>query len=216
MGVTSRPEFAPEDLEPVDLDGLEARFELEDVRVSSVALTDVNAGSGRVRSAHIEDVELVGARLRAVGLLDVVVERIDASNGDWGGAELRRVRFSDARLTGLNLGEARIEEVSFTACKLDYANFRHSRIRHVSFEDCVLTGADFQGAEIEATLFSGCQLVQADFSRAVMSRVDLRGSQLEPAGSLHGLRGAIIDSSQLLELAQLLAAELGISLDDDR
>jgi uncharacterized protein YjbI with pentapeptide repeats len=214
IGNSESPDLDLQDLARVELERLDAGFELEDARVSAVSLAEVNAGSGRVRRVYLEDVELVGSKLRAVGLVDVAAERIDSSNGDWGGAELRRVRFNDARLTGLNLGEARIEEVSFTACKLDYANFRHSKITHVSFEDCVLTGADFQGASIEATLFSGCQLVEADFSRAEMDRVDLRGSQLAPAGSLLGLRGAIIDSSQLFELTQTLAAELGIIVDD--
>ena len=214
IGSRQSPDLDLEDLERVGLMSLDAGFELEDARVSAVSLVAVNAGSGRVRRVQLEDVGLVAGKLRAVGLVDVAAERIDASNGDWGGAELRRVRLNDARLTGLNLGEARIEEVSFTACKLDYANFRHSKIRHVSFVDCVLTGADFQGASIEATLFAGCQLVEADFSRAEMDRVDLRGSQLAPAGSLLGLRGAIIDSAQLLELTQPLAAELGITVDD--
>jgi uncharacterized protein YjbI with pentapeptide repeats len=214
IGSTQGPDLDIEELERVDLARLDAGFELEDAWVSAVSLVEANAGSGRVRRVYLEDVELVACKLRAVGLIDVAAERIDVSNGDWGGAELRRVRFSDARLTGLNLGEARIEEMSFTACKLDYANFRHSKIRHVSFEDCVLTGADFQGASIEATLFAGCQLVEADFSRAEMSRVDLRGSQLALAGSLLGLRGAIIDSAQLFELTQPLAAELGIIVKD--
>lgn len=104
--------------------------------------------------------------------------------------------------------------MSFKACKLDYANFRHSEIERVSFEDCVLTGADFQGASIKATVFSRCQLVEADFSKADMSLVDLRGSELRPAGSVLGLRGAIIDPLQLMELSRMLAQELGITVED--
>jgi uncharacterized protein YjbI with pentapeptide repeats len=104
--------------------------------------------------------------------------------------------------------------VSFKSCKLDYVNFRHSAIEQVSFEDCVLTGADFQGASINATRFSGCQLVDADFSKATLSLVDLRGSELALAGSVLGLRGAIIDPLQLMELARTLAQELGITIED--
>jgi uncharacterized protein YjbI with pentapeptide repeats len=122
--------------------------------------------------------------------------------------------FGDARLTGLSLAEARIQEVSFKACKLDYANFRHSDIERVSFEDCLLTGVDFQGASIKATVFSRCQLVEADFSTADLSLVDLRGSELGFAGSVLGLRGAIIDPLQLMELSPMLAQELGITIED--
>ncbi len=47
-----------------------------------------------------------------------------------------------------------------------------------------------------------------------MSRVDLRGSELTLTGSVLGLRGAIIDPLQLMELAQMLARELGITVED--
>jgi uncharacterized protein YjbI with pentapeptide repeats len=214
IGATQAPDFVPDQLESVEIDRLDARFELEDVRICSASLGGTNAGSGRFQRVQLEDVALGESKLRAVELIDVVGERIDAANGDWGGAQLRRTQFSDARLTGLNFAEARIEEVSFKGCKLDYANFRHSTIVQVSFEDCVLTGADFQGASIDATLFSRCQLGEADFSKAEISLVDLRGSELALAGSVLGLRGAIIDPLQLMELARPLAQELGITVRD--
>jgi uncharacterized protein YjbI with pentapeptide repeats len=214
IGATQAPEFVSEELKSVQLAGLDARFELEDVRVCSASLLKVDAGSGRVGRVHLKDVDLDESKLRAVDFVDVIAERIDAANGDWGGAQLRRTLFSDARLTGLSFAESRIAEVSFKACKLDYANFRHSEIERVSFEDCVLTGADFQGASIKATVFSRCQLVEVDFSKAAMSLVDLRGSELKLAGSVLGLRGAIIDPLQLMELSRTLAQELGITVED--
>jgi uncharacterized protein YjbI with pentapeptide repeats len=214
IGVTQAPDFASDQLKSIAVDGLAAGFELEDVRIFSAVLVNANAGSGRVTRAHLKDVDFGESKLRAIKLVDVDGERIDAANGDWGGAQLRRTQFSDARLTGLSFAEARIEEVSFKGCKLDYANFRHSTIAQVSFEDCVLTGADFQGASIDATLFSHCQLAEADFSKAELSLVDLRGSELALAGSVLGLRGAIIDPLQLMELARSLAQELGINVED--
>jgi uncharacterized protein YjbI with pentapeptide repeats len=214
IGATQAPDLVSDELELIDLDELGPRFELEDVRVCAASLLDVNAGSGRVRHAHLEDVYMGESKLRAVEFLDVIGERIDAANGDWGGAQLQRTRFADSRLTGLNLAEARITEVHFKACKLDYANFRHCEIEQVSFEDCVLDGADFQGASIKATLFSGCQLVDSDFSKAELSLVDLRGSELALAGSVLGLRGAIVDPLQLMELSRAFAYELGITVED--
>ncbi|HEX4116482.1 MAG TPA: pentapeptide repeat-containing protein [Solirubrobacteraceae bacterium] len=214
MGATQAPELVVEELEPVDLDGLAARFELEDVRVCSVSSPKLEAGSGRLARAQLIDVDLGESKLRGVELVDVIAERLDAANGDWGGARLRRTLLGDARLTGLDFAEAQIEHVRFKLCKLDYVNFRHSEIEHVSFEDCVLTGTDFQGAKIKETVFSGCQLLEADFSKAELARVDMRGSGLALAGSVLGLRGAIIDPLQLMELARTLAHELGITVED--
>lgn len=197
-------------LESVSIEGLAPKFDLEDVWVRSGSLAKVDAGSGRIMRVRFEDFGFGESKLRAVQFTDVIAERIDAANADWGGAQLRRTRFSDARLTGLSFAETRIEEVCFKGCKLEYVNFRHSAIKQVSFEDCALTGADFQGAAIEATLFSGCRLLETDFSKAELSHVDLRGSELAFAGSVLGLSGAIIDPSQLIELAPKLAQELGI------
>jgi uncharacterized protein YjbI with pentapeptide repeats len=174
----------------------------------------IDPDSGLVEEARLDALELDGAKLRGLRMVDVEAERISAANGDWGGATLRRVRFQEARLTGLDLGEARIEEAHFKNCKLDYANFRHSTIEFATFEDCVLANADFQGAHLYATRFSGCQLGAADFSKAELAHVDLRGSELALAGSVLGLRGAIVDSLQLMELSPLIAHELGIVVEE--
>ncbi len=167
-----------------------------------------------LEGVELRDASLEGVRLRGVRLVDVAAEDLAAANGDWGEGLLRRVVLRGSRMTGLNLGAAKIEEARFAGCKLDYANFRHCTIEHATFEDCVLTGADFQGAEIYATRFSGCQLAQADFTKAELSHVDLRGSELAPAGSVLGLRGAIVDSLQLIDLSPVIAHELGIVVED--
>ncbi len=214
VGAGQAPDLDRGELAVLEIDRLEAGFRLEDVQLVGLILANAGAGSGRIVRAHLVDLDLGASRLRALELLDVIAERIDAANGDWGGAHIRRTRFSDSRLTGLNLAEARIKEVSFRACKLDYANFRHSEIEQVSFEDCVLTGADFQGAAIKSTRFSHCELVEADFSKAQLSLVDLRGSRLALAGSQLGLGGAIIDTLQLMDLARPIAQQLGIVVED--
>jgi uncharacterized protein YjbI with pentapeptide repeats len=214
IGATQPPDFDSDQLESIELDELNARFSLEGVCVRSMSLAKTDAGLGRFERVYLKDIDLGESKLRSVELIDVTAEGIDAANGDWGGARLKRAVFSEARLTGVNLAEAQIEEVSFRGCKLDYANFRHSAIKHVSFEDCVLTRADFQGASLDSTRFSGCNLLEADFSKAQLARVDLRGSELALAGSVVGLRGAIIEPLQLMELARALAQELGIAVED--
>ena len=177
---------------------------------AEVELTRLDLDSGRAEEGRIQGLDLSKAKLRGLRLVDVEGGDVNAVNGDWRGAELNRVRFEGARLTGLDFGEARIEEAYFSACKLDYANFRHAAIEHVTFKDCVLTNADFQGARIYATRFAGCQLDAADFTKAELAHVDLRGSELALAGSVLGLGGATIDALQLMDLSRTMAHELGL------
>ena len=81
------------------------------------SLRDAAAASdGVIRLAFSGDFQGAAdaeSKLRGVDFVDVIAERVDAANGDWGGAQLRRTLFSDARLTGLSFAEARIAEVSF-------------------------------------------------------------------------------------------------------
>ncbi len=177
-------------------------------------LGDLDPESGRIEEARLTALDLGERKLRGLRLMDVEGEEVSAVNGDWRGAEMRRVSFQGARLTGLDLGEARVEEARFVGCKLDYANFRHSVIEHATFEDCVLTSADFQGARLYAVRFSDCQLGSADFTKAELAHVDLRGSELALAGSVLGLRGAIVDPLQLMDLSRTIAHELGIVVDE--
>jgi uncharacterized protein YjbI with pentapeptide repeats len=214
IGVTQSPDIDLEQLRSATTERLDAQLALEDVLIESTSFRETEASSVRMERAHLRDLDLGDAKLRAIHLVDVVAERIDGANGDWGGGQLRRVCFQDARLVGLNFSEARMEEVSFKGCKLDYVNFRHSKISHVLFEDCGLRGADFQGARIDAARFANCQLGEADFTKTEMSFVDLRGSELALVGSVLTLRGVIIDSRQLIDVAPLLALELGITVED--
>ena len=216
IGATQAPDLSLSDLEEVDFTVLDAEFELEAVRLGPVELNGLDAPSGRFEQVRMEDINLDDSRLRGLQLVDVEAERVSAANGNWGGALLRRVVFEQARLTGLDLGEAKIEEAHFKGCKLDYANFRHSTIDYVSFEDCVLANADFQGARLYATRFSGCQLTATDFTKAELEHVDLRGSDLALAGSVLGLRGAIVDSLQLMDLSRPIAHELGITVEEPK
>jgi uncharacterized protein YjbI with pentapeptide repeats len=194
-GATQEPDLLAGDPLAIDPEELAAERELEGVALAPGASLD-------------------GAKLRGLRLVDVRGERLSATSGDWRGASLLRVELREARLTGLDLGEAKLREARFVGCKLDYANFRFAAIEYVSFEDCVLGRADFQGARLDSVRFDGCQLGEADFTKATLQRVDFRGSDLTGlAGSLLGLRGAIVDSLQLIDLSPQLAAELGIRVE---
>jgi hypothetical protein len=63
--------------------------------------------------------------------------------------------------------------------------------------------------------FQGCSLQGTDFSRAEMTEVDLRGSDLSQlGGEVAALRGAIVDTAQLIDLAHPLAAAAGLKVED--
>lgn len=140
--------------------------------------------------------------------------REDLAGVHWIDRHLIHDRFDGCRMTGLEAPEVIAEHVVFTGCRLDLANFRHAKVRHTVFDDCVLDEADFTGADLSLTRFTGCSLAGTRFDGARLTKVDLRGSRLAPAGDARSLKGAIIDTGQLIDLAPLLARDLGIVIED--
>jgi uncharacterized protein YjbI with pentapeptide repeats len=108
---------------------------------------------------------------------------------------------------------AALRRVTFRDGKLDSVNFRTAVLTDVAFEDCVLRDVDFGSATLLRVSFAGCTLTGADFTKVSCTEVDLRGASLGITAGFDALRGATIDSVQLVALAPYLARHLGIVVD---
>ena len=93
-------------------------------------------------------------------------------------------------------------------------NFRSAGLTDVRFENCVLRGVDFAGARLTRVSFPGCRLSEVDLTGATLTKVDLRGAELNITADSGSLRGAVIGTAQLLDLAPFLAEALGITVKD--
>ncbi len=83
----------------------------------------------------------------------------------------------------------------FTGCRMEQADFADADLRGARFEGCDLTGAQFSGARMTGTRFARC---------------DLTG-----IAGVTSMRGAVITSADAVALAFILAAALGITIEDD-
>jgi uncharacterized protein YjbI with pentapeptide repeats len=120
----------------------------------------------------------------------------------------------DARLGGVQLHGAVLERVLIRGGKIDYLNLREARLKDVVFEDCVLVEPDFGGARLERVEFVGCAVKGADLSGASLKDVDLRGAAtVEITRGVERLSGAVISAAQLMDLAPVLAGEMGIRVE---
>ncbi|WP_394814509.1 pentapeptide repeat-containing protein [Streptomyces chisholmiae] len=171
---------------------------------------------GRAPGASFLDCALRGcvldrAELRGARLLDSLLQEVRAVGVELFDAELRDVEISDARLGGAQCGGASLTRVLVRGGKLDYLNLRQARLVDVTFEGCVLVEPDFAGARLERVSFDDCELRAPDLTGATLRDVDLRGvSSFEPGRGVDRLAGAVISPGQLVELAPLLAAQLGV------
>lgn len=205
------PTVALPELVPFDGAGLAVEGAYDGVEFADVDLSGADGRGATFLDCALRRCVLDEAALGRARLLDSVVELPRGVGTALAEAELRDVAIHQPRLGGVQLGGATLTRVEVRGGRLDYLNFRQARLTDVAFVGCVLTEPDLGGARLERVSFDDCELRDADLSHATLRDVDLRGAaRLELARGVDRLRGAVVTAGQLLDLAPLLAARLGL------
>jgi uncharacterized protein YjbI with pentapeptide repeats len=198
-----------------DSGALEIDGEYDLVRFDGGVMDSPVAGGSRFMECAFTGVTLDGGRLRKCRLSDVWFGETRFVATDLAESSVMNVWFAGCVLAGMPWYASEVRRVTLRGCKLDSVNFRDTAFTDVVFEECVLSDVDFGGAKLTRVRFPGCTLARTDFTNVTCSDVDLIGARLENGGIKAGwgaLRGARIDSLQLMTLAPLLAQHLGIAV----
>ncbi|MFH9041678.1 pentapeptide repeat-containing protein [Streptomyces sp. NPDC017966] len=210
-----RPELRLPALERYEGGGLEPDGDYDGLEFREADFAGQDGGGARFMDCALTGCALDGTRLSRARVLDSVFAGVRGVGTDLAGATLRDVELTDARLGGTQLHGAALERVLVRGGKIDFLNLRSARLQDVVFEGCVLVEPDFGGARLERVEFVDCALKGVDLSGATLKDVDLRGvASLEIARGVDRLSGAVIGTAQLLDLAPVLAGELGIRVED--
>lgn len=182
--------------------------------------------SGQLDRQLASGLDVAGSVLRTLRLAGVDVDRLlmtdtrlegcDLSGARFGEATLTRVEFRDCRLSRVVLAGAHLRDVRFTDCKLDDADFRMARGDPVEFSGSDLRAADFGSAHLTGGRLLDCDLTGAEFGGADLTGARLHGSTLAGIKGAASLRAVVVDSTQVIPLAERLFAALGIRIDDER
>ncbi|WP_202437378.1 pentapeptide repeat-containing protein [Streptomyces sp. SID5910] len=206
-----RPEVRLPALEPYGGGGLEPDGDYDGLEFLDTDFAGQDGAGARFMDCALRGCALDETSLPRARLLDSVLTGVRGVGTDLAEATLRDVELVDARLGGTQLHGAVLERVLIRGGKIDYLNLRRSRLKDVVFEGCVLVEPDFGGARLERVAFVDCALKDADLSAATLTDVDLRGAApLELSRGVDRLAGSVISPAQLLDLAPVLAAELGV------
>jgi len=176
----------------------------------------VDADRIDVRRSRFVDVRLSAARLDGARFSDVRMEGCDLSGASLMESAWTRVELVRCRLSGAALGGGRWRDVRLVDCKLDGAHLRQVRGERVELERCVATSVDFSGAQITGCRMFDCDLGGADFSNVSLPGLRMHGSALDGLRGVASLRGAVIDTAQVMPLALRLFDAIGITVDDER
>ena len=201
-------------------EALEIDGDYERTRFDGDTFVEAIASGVRIIESAFVGAAFDGGRLRKARFSDVWFEQTRLVALDIAESSLTDVWFTGCVFAGVQSFSSALRRVTFRGCKLDSVNFRDCTLTDVSFEDCVLRDADFGSARLTRVRFGGCTLTGTDFSRVTCKNVDLRSARLgsdDVPGIKAGydsLRGARIDTLQLMTLAPFLASHLGITVTD--
>ncbi|MFF5857782.1 pentapeptide repeat-containing protein [Streptomyces sp. NPDC012751] len=210
-----RPEVRLPPLEPWTDGGLEPDGDYDGLEFRELDLAGQDGTGARFMDCALTGCAVDGTALGRTRVLDSVLTGLRGVGTELAESTFRDVELVDARLGGTRMHGAVLERVVVRGGKIDYLNLREARLKDVVFDSCVLVEPDFAGARLERVEFTGCALRGADFGNATLKDVDLRGAApLEISRGLDRLSGAVIGTGQLLDLAPVLAAELGIRVED--
>jgi uncharacterized protein YjbI with pentapeptide repeats len=191
---------------------LEPDEDYEGLRFADATFDDAAAGGCHFLDCSFANASFNGGRLRKGRFTDVTLGKVrfvatDLAETGWQDAVLE-----GCALAGVQAFSSALRRVTFRGGKLDSVNFRSSVLTDVTFEDCVLHEVDFGGATLRRVKFGGSTLTGADFTKVTCTDVDLRDASLDITAGYDSLRGATIDSAQLVALAPYLARHLGITV----
>ncbi|HEY3867303.1 MAG TPA: pentapeptide repeat-containing protein [Actinocrinis sp.] len=187
----------------------------DSLHFDGTAFDEADGGGSRFTECAFSAPVFTAGRLRRTRFNDVWLH-----SARWVGTDLAESEWFDAEivgsvLAGLEAYSAQLRATTFFNCKFDSVNLRTSTLRDVAFVDCVMRDVDFGGATLTGVTFPGTTLDKVRFGKAQMKKVDLRGAgSLNIVDGFDALRGAIISTPQLLDLAPMLADVLGITVKD--
>lgn len=191
----------------------DGEFDVDRLRVGGGDCAGAN-GHGSISESILSDVDLTGAELWPLRISDTRMNAVDLSNTSIQEANLRRVEWLHLRAIGLRLSAEQLEDAYFEEIRFDYATIHIERVRGiVVFRGCSFREAELSG-DLSDTVFDECEFTGAQFTARVAKDTDLRTSRLEGARGLLSLRGARVTATQAISIADQLAAEAGLSVED--
>ncbi|HET9633701.1 MAG TPA: pentapeptide repeat-containing protein [Terrabacter sp.] len=184
------------------------------VRFEGTDFTGAHAEGHSFLECSLIGATLDGAHLEGSRWSECEWERVGGVGLTFSEASLADTTVEGCRLAAVSAWGSTWRDVTVRGGKVDFLNLRGARLKDVAFIDCVVVELDLQEATVDGLTFEGCTLAAPTFGRGTYAGLDLSGATLRSPVGLAGLRGATLSRLQVIDLADALAAELGIRVAD--
>jgi uncharacterized protein YjbI with pentapeptide repeats len=199
--------FAGERLEP---DGDYLATDFVDLDLAGQDAPDVRFLECRLLRCGLDGASLRRARIAESLLSDLHGAAVDLADSTWRDSQMSGGRLGAVTLTGATWTGVRIR-----GSHLGFMNLAGSHVQDVLFEGCEIGSLDARGAEWRSVAFVDCRVDELEVAGATLAKVDLSGARLRTLVGVESLRGAIVSHEQLVDLAPLFAAQLGLEVRGD-
>jgi uncharacterized protein YjbI with pentapeptide repeats len=204
------PDLTPFDGERLEPDGDYVAIDFVDLYFGGADAPDARFLECRLQRCALDGASLRRARIAESLLSDVHAATVDFADSTWRDAEM-----SGGRLGAVTMVGATWTGIRVRGSHLGFVNLAGAHLQDVLFEGCEIGSLDTRGAELQSVTFVDCRVDELDVAGATLSKVDLSGARLRTLVGVESLRGAIISHEQLVDLAPLLAAQVGLEVRDD-
>ena len=189
---------------------LRADRQLTELSIEDADAAGVQAKAVSIAESHLVRATFAQAVLEQLQIMDCRLENCDLTAAKLAASSWRRIEIRGSRCSGIQMQTSVLKDVYFKGCKLDLANLRFSKLENVIFEDCIVSELDMYSATLKDVSFINCDIDQVEFSDAKLTRVDISQSHIVSLNGVRSLAGLHISSEQLIQIAPILAANLGI------
>lgn len=195
-----------------DGDRLEAYGDYEAIDFVDRDFTGQDASDARFLECRLERCRLDGVSMRRGRIVESLLTEVHGASVDLADSTWRDSRVSGGRLGAVTLTGASWTGIRVRGSHLGYVNVAGAELQDVRFEGCEIGSLDARTAELRSIAFVDCTVDELNVSGAKLFDVDLSGARLRSLIGVESLRGAIVSDEQLVDLAPLLAAQLGLEI----
>jgi uncharacterized protein YjbI with pentapeptide repeats len=156
--------------------------------------------------------ELDGVQLTRARIRHTLLDDVRAADVGLGDAVFDEVLITGSRIGAIAASGGEWRDVRLRSTRSNLLDLRGATVANVVLEDCVIDDLDLSGAEVRGMRLPGTTIGTLTVEEARLEGLDLSGGRIALVRGVGSLRGTVVSATQLLELAPLLAAHLGIDV----
>lgn len=153
-----------------------------------------------------------GATLRRAHVSECLLDELRATSLDAADSVWRDTLLAIRRVGAFLSTGATWSSVRVRGGRLDLVDLSGAKLATVAFEGCSIGELDLGTVEARDLVLEDSQIELLDVTNARLVRADLTRASIGAVRGVAGLRGATVTPEQLIDLAPLLAAQLGIAV----